>query len=58
METARNMSMQQRYYLRENVYFEPLVLKWYAWPYLLPPVSAAMIAARGLGRSASQGAEV
>ncbi|ALN62585.1 2-dehydro-3-deoxyphosphooctonate aldolase [Lysobacter antibioticus] len=36
------MSMQQRYYLRENVYFEPLVLKWYAWPYLLPPVSAAM----------------
>lgn len=30
------------YYLKENAYFEPLVLKWYAWPYLLPPVSAAM----------------
>lgn len=36
------MNTQERYYLRENVYFEPLVLKWYAWPYLLPPVSAAM----------------
>ncbi|GAB3356929.1 MBL fold metallo-hydrolase [Lysobacter tyrosinilyticus] len=30
------------YYLKENAYFEPLILKWYAWPYLLPPVSAAM----------------
>lgn len=29
-------------YLREDVYFEPLIFKWYAWPYLLPPVSAAM----------------
>lgn len=33
---------QPKYYLKEDVYFEPLVLKWYAWPYLLPPASAAM----------------
>ncbi len=33
---------QQQYYLKEDVYFEPLILKWYAWPYLLPPASAAM----------------
>jgi len=37
------------YYLREDVYFEPLVFQWYAWPYLVPPVSAAMnIAGRSL----------
>lgn len=37
------------YYLRDDVYFEPLVLKWYAWPYLIPPVSAAMnLAGRSL----------
>jgi L-ascorbate metabolism protein UlaG (beta-lactamase superfamily) len=29
-------------YLRDDVYFEPLVHKWYAWPYLVPPVCAAM----------------
>jgi L-ascorbate metabolism protein UlaG (beta-lactamase superfamily) len=28
-------------YLREDVYFEPLVNLWYAWPYLLPPVTGA-----------------
>lgn len=28
-------------YLREDVYFEPLVNQWYAWPYLLPPVTGA-----------------
>ena len=28
-------------YLREDVYFEPLVNQWYAWPYLLPPVPGA-----------------
>lgn len=28
-------------YLREDVYFEPLVNGWYAWPYLLPPVTGA-----------------
>lgn len=40
---------QPHYYLKEDVYFEPLILKWYAWPYLLPPASAAMnIAGRSL----------
>lgn len=33
---------QQQYYLKEDVYFEPLILKWYVWPYLLPPATAAM----------------
>ncbi|UXI66218.1 MBL fold metallo-hydrolase [Tahibacter amnicola] len=28
-------------YLREDVYFEPLFNQWYAWPYLIPPVTAA-----------------
>lgn len=28
-------------YLRPDVYCEPLVNQWYAWPYLLPPVPAA-----------------
>ncbi len=28
-------------YLREDVYFEPLFNHWYAWPYLLPPVTGA-----------------
>lgn len=43
------MNLNQSYYLREDAYFEPLVFKWYAWPYLLPPVSAAMnLAGRSL----------
>lgn len=29
------------WYLREDVYFEPLFNHWYAWPYLIPPVTAA-----------------
>ena len=28
-------------YLREDAYFEPLWNHWYAWPYLLPPVTGA-----------------
>lgn len=36
------MQSDALYYLREDAYFEPLVFKWYAWPYLMPPVSAAM----------------
>jgi L-ascorbate metabolism protein UlaG (beta-lactamase superfamily) len=28
-------------YLKEDVYFEPLFNHWYAWCYLLPPVTAA-----------------
>ncbi|WP_420007367.1 MBL fold metallo-hydrolase [Xanthomonas sacchari] len=35
------MSAQTLLYLREDVYFEPLVNQWYAWPYLLPPVTGA-----------------
>ncbi len=29
-------------FLREDAYMEPLLHSWYAWPYLLPPVTAAM----------------
>ncbi len=44
-----SMNPNELYYLREDAYFEPLVFKWYAWPYLIPPVSAAMnIAGRSL----------
>ncbi len=32
----------QEVYLREDAYFEPLLHGWYVWPYLLPPVCAAM----------------
>ncbi|BCE03392.1 MBL fold metallo-hydrolase [Marinicellulosiphila megalodicopiae] len=31
----------QMMYLKEDVYFEPLFNHWYAWPYLMPPASAA-----------------
>jgi L-ascorbate metabolism protein UlaG (beta-lactamase superfamily) len=31
----------EKLYLREDVYFEPLLNQWYAWPYLLPPVTGA-----------------
>lgn len=33
---------QLLFFLKEDVYFEPLVHNWYVWPYLLPPVTAAM----------------
>lgn len=33
---------EQLFFLKEDVYFEPLLHKWYVWPYLLPPVTAAM----------------
>ncbi len=29
------------YYLRPNVLLEPLVDRWYAWPHLIPPATAA-----------------
>src|SRR5262245_14953631 len=32
-------------YLRQNVIFEPLVNKWYAWTHLIPPPQAAMFTA-------------
>lgn len=31
----------QQYYLLDSVYFDPLINSWYAWPYLLPPVTNA-----------------
>jgi L-ascorbate metabolism protein UlaG (beta-lactamase superfamily) len=33
---------EQGLYLKEDVYFEPLIHQWYAWPYLLPPMTRAM----------------
>lgn len=35
------MTNEAKFYLREDVYFEPLWCQWYAWPYLLPPVTGA-----------------
>ncbi len=35
------MNGQTRYYLRRNVLLEPLVDRWYAWPHLIPPATAA-----------------
>lgn len=35
------MTAVPAYYLREDVYFEPLFNHWYAWPYLLPPATGA-----------------
>ncbi len=29
------------FYLRQNIQVEPLVDQWYAWPYLIPPATAA-----------------
>lgn len=34
---------EQVYYLKEEVYLEPLIQNWFAWPYMIPPVSCAMI---------------
>jgi len=33
--------MIKKFYLKESVYFEPLINHWYAWPYLIPPVTTA-----------------
>ncbi len=32
----------QGFFLKEEAYLEPLINKWYAWPYLVPPVTRAM----------------
>jgi L-ascorbate metabolism protein UlaG (beta-lactamase superfamily) len=32
----------ERHYLKQNVLAEPLINQWYAWPYLIPPATAAM----------------
>lgn len=34
-------TMEKKWYLKEEVYVEPLFNHWYAWPYLLPPVTGA-----------------
>src|SRR5882724_2587359 len=33
---------QENVYLKPNVIVEPLISQWHAWPYLIPPPSAAM----------------
>ncbi|MFT5716094.1 MAG: hypothetical protein ACI9T7_000267, partial [Oleiphilaceae bacterium] len=33
------MSTEIKKYLKEDVYFEPLVNQWYAWPYLIAPAA-------------------
>lgn len=35
------MDQMTQLYLREDVYFEPLINQWFAWPYLIPPVTGA-----------------
>ena len=38
----RELKMRSpEYYLRPNVLLEPLVDRWYAWPHLIPPATAA-----------------
>jgi L-ascorbate metabolism protein UlaG (beta-lactamase superfamily) len=37
--------MTDRVYLKPNVVAEPLFNQWYAWPYLIPPASAALFVA-------------
>lgn len=36
------MNPNQLYYMREDVYVDPLVNKWYAWPNLIAPITYAM----------------
>jgi L-ascorbate metabolism protein UlaG (beta-lactamase superfamily) len=33
--------MAEQLYLRQNIQVEPLVDRWYAWPHLIPPATAA-----------------
>ena len=35
------MPAQDKFYLRQNIQVEPLVDRWYAWPHLIPPATAA-----------------
>jgi len=35
------MTAQDKFYLRQNIQVEPLVDRWYAWPHLIPPATAA-----------------
>jgi L-ascorbate metabolism protein UlaG (beta-lactamase superfamily) len=34
--------MNKKVYFKQNIVAEPLFNQWYAWPYLIPPASAAM----------------
>ena len=34
--------MNEKLYLKQNVLAEPLINRWYAWSYLVPPATAAM----------------
>ncbi|MEM9482201.1 MAG: MBL fold metallo-hydrolase [Cyanobacteria bacterium P01_F01_bin.116] len=34
--------MDDKVYLRSDIYFEPLFNKWFMWPYLMAPATAAM----------------
>lgn len=38
--------MSKQYYLREDVYISPLVNNWYAWSYLISPLTYAMYAVK------------
>jgi L-ascorbate metabolism protein UlaG (beta-lactamase superfamily) len=40
-EHQERLMADKQYYLAEEAYFEPLFNQWYAWPHLLPPVTAA-----------------
>ncbi|NHZ35816.1 MBL fold metallo-hydrolase [Massilia rubra] len=42
MNNLQDRPHEPRFYLRADAYSEPLILNWYAWPYLLAPVSCAM----------------
>jgi L-ascorbate metabolism protein UlaG (beta-lactamase superfamily) len=38
---GENVMPSDLLYLKEDVYFEPLVNQWFAWSYLIPPVQAS-----------------
>jgi L-ascorbate metabolism protein UlaG (beta-lactamase superfamily) len=35
------MMDREQFYLKQNIQVEPLIDHWYAWPYLIPPATAA-----------------
>jgi len=35
------MTNKKEFYLKDDVYFEPLFNHWYVWPYLIPPVTSS-----------------
>jgi len=35
------METEDHYFLKKEVYFEPLINRWYAWAYLMPPAQAS-----------------